>query len=247
MIYLASQLWIFAALAAVLGMIVGRWTCGASVISTQPNSMMAAGALLVGGLPLAFGNLVPGRAGFLLELALILFAAYVIGCCIGCLFGRASMTSTLVDNAACVAAAASTALGSVASAALAKEAFDSVAERVGSAVSDASEAVDNVAHSAQDRLHELMDDHSSASEAQDSAESQTSSDQAASDRAEPEEASDKNLLTAKPQRTSPQTPRTNPSRPSLSKIGLSRQNLTLQKKTMRLKRKRSLRIKLPMI
>lgn len=85
MSYLFSQYWMFIALALLLGVFVGWATCdgGSPRIGSDKWLGWAIAAALAG----AFAALlrwIPGLAGHLLEVALLLFAAYVIGCGIGC-------------------------------------------------------------------------------------------------------------------------------------------------------------------
>ena len=83
MSYLFSQYWIFIALALVLGLFVGWATCGDE--SERGGGWLAWAIVgFLGALFLAIFKVVPGFLGHLLEVALLLGAAYVIGCAIGC-------------------------------------------------------------------------------------------------------------------------------------------------------------------
>lgn len=83
MTYLLSQYWTFTALALILGLFVGWATCGASD-ARGGNWIAWAGVAWIVGLFLALFRVVPGLAGHLLEVLLLLFAAYIVGCFIGC-------------------------------------------------------------------------------------------------------------------------------------------------------------------
>ena len=82
----ASLEWLAAACA--LGLAVGYFTC------TQgrprgPGGQPSVQTLLGVGLGVALSHWLPGRENIWLETALLLIAAYVIGCCIGCFFHAA--------------------------------------------------------------------------------------------------------------------------------------------------------------
>ena len=87
MTYLISNLWGWMVVAAVLGFIVGWLTC-------RPSDDGHAANWFGGWLPWAFAAAfiglvaamlawLPGRGGFWLETALLLFASYIVGCCLG--------------------------------------------------------------------------------------------------------------------------------------------------------------------
>ncbi|MFV0279464.1 MAG: cell envelope biogenesis protein TolA [Rhodoblastus sp.] len=85
MIYVILQYWIYVALAFVLGLFVGWATCtGADSRHERSNWLPWTIAAFLVGLFLAAFKWVPGLPGHLLELALLLFAAYVLGCLTGC-------------------------------------------------------------------------------------------------------------------------------------------------------------------
>ena len=89
MIYVLSQYWIFAALAALLGLVVGWLTCAPPREGRLGWLVWGLGAFVVG-LVLALTQIVPGLAGHALEIALLLFAAYLLGCWLGCLLKQAT-------------------------------------------------------------------------------------------------------------------------------------------------------------
>jgi hypothetical protein len=84
MFYDASFLWIWLALALLLGVAIG-WRTEAS----GPQEPWFTGwfryalIALVVGIVLALLHLIPGRAGFWLETAVAFFVAYLIGCLAG--------------------------------------------------------------------------------------------------------------------------------------------------------------------
>ena len=85
MTYLFAQYWIFIAFAFLLGMFVGWATCnGADGGRARASWLGWAIAIFLGGVFLALFRVVPGLAGHLLEVLLLLFAAYIIGCAFGC-------------------------------------------------------------------------------------------------------------------------------------------------------------------
>lgn len=85
MMYLVSQLWVWLLLALIIGLVVGWLTC-----SQEPTRWWVGWvpwgtfAFLIG-LAVAVLRLVPDGMGYLLDSALLMFASYIIGCCIGCL------------------------------------------------------------------------------------------------------------------------------------------------------------------
>jgi predicted flap endonuclease-1-like 5' DNA nuclease len=83
MTYLFSQYWMFIALAFTLGLFVGWATCGEG---DDKGSGWLAWAIVgfLAALFLALFKVVPGFAGHLLEVALLLSGAYAIGCAAGC-------------------------------------------------------------------------------------------------------------------------------------------------------------------
>ena len=83
MTYLLSHYWTFIALALILGLFVGWATCGATD-ARGGNWLSWAGVAWIVGLFLALFKAIPGLAGHLFEVLLLLFAAYIVGCFIGC-------------------------------------------------------------------------------------------------------------------------------------------------------------------
>jgi predicted flap endonuclease-1-like 5' DNA nuclease len=104
--YLTTTLiwWLLAAL--ILGAIVGWYTC------RQEPRKEGLGWLGIGLVAFVIGlfvcalRLLPGKMGLWFDTAMLFFAAYVIGCCIGCLFGRKAVAETVKPVAAVAAAAA---------------------------------------------------------------------------------------------------------------------------------------------
>lgn len=84
MIYVFFQYWIFVALAFVLGLFVGWATCTGGEDRDRGNWLPWAVAAFLVGLFLAGFKWIPGLPGHVLEVALMLFAAYVVGCITGC-------------------------------------------------------------------------------------------------------------------------------------------------------------------
>ncbi len=84
MIYVLSQYWIFVALAFVLGLFVGWATCGGVEDGRRSDWLGWATAAFLAGLFLAGFKWIPGLPGHLLEVAMLLFAAYILGCLTGC-------------------------------------------------------------------------------------------------------------------------------------------------------------------
>ena len=84
MTYLIEILWGWLLAALALGAVVGWITCarerGNWFTGWVPWALVVFALLLV----LAAMSLVPGRAGLWLETGLLLFSAYIIGCCLGC-------------------------------------------------------------------------------------------------------------------------------------------------------------------
>ena len=104
--YLTTTLiwWLLAAL--VLGAIVGWYTC------RQEPRKEGLGWLGIGLVAFVIGlfvcalRLLPGKLGLWFDTAMLFFTAYIIGCCIGCLFGRKAVAETVKPVAAVAAAAA---------------------------------------------------------------------------------------------------------------------------------------------
>jgi predicted flap endonuclease-1-like 5' DNA nuclease len=89
-LYVLSQYWLFAALAALLGVGVGWFTCATGRPGGLGWPPFGLGWLPYGlgafalGLVVALVQIVPGLPGHALEIALYLFAAYIAGCALGC-------------------------------------------------------------------------------------------------------------------------------------------------------------------
>lgn len=81
--YLLSTFWFWLLLAAVLGVIIGWMTNGREGAGWSGLVPWGA-ALAVGGL-VAFMQVLPQRLGYWFDLALLMLAAYVIGCCLALL------------------------------------------------------------------------------------------------------------------------------------------------------------------
>jgi predicted flap endonuclease-1-like 5' DNA nuclease len=100
--YVLSHYALFAALALALGLIVGWATCARGRDGRPGWLLWALGAFVVG-LALALLKLVPGFLGHALEVALYLFAAYLVGCWLGCvlknLFAGESTTAKVGEKA----------------------------------------------------------------------------------------------------------------------------------------------------
>jgi predicted flap endonuclease-1-like 5' DNA nuclease len=98
MLYLLKALSAWSLAAAAIGLVVGASTCAAKRLEGERPDPRAAWPFLaiflyVLGVAAALLKLLPGRAGLWLEAALLLGAAYLIGCVLGCLlrslvFGR---------------------------------------------------------------------------------------------------------------------------------------------------------------
>ncbi|MFO1166923.1 MAG: hypothetical protein U1E19_02230 [Rhodoblastus sp.] len=84
MIYVILQYWIFVGLALVLGLFVGWATCSGADDHKRSGWLPWAVAAFLAGLFLAGFKWIPGLTGHILEVALLLFAAYIIGCLTGC-------------------------------------------------------------------------------------------------------------------------------------------------------------------
>lgn len=102
--YLISSLfwWLLGAL--IIGAFVGWWSCKQRPVKQGLGWVLLALILLAIGALAAHLAWFPGKLGFWFETALLMLGAYLIGCCIGCLFGRGA--SAEVAKPAAVAAAA---------------------------------------------------------------------------------------------------------------------------------------------
>jgi predicted flap endonuclease-1-like 5' DNA nuclease len=104
--YLTTTLiwWLLAAL--VLGLIVGWWACRQTPRKEGLGWLGIGAIIFLVGLIIAALKLIKGTTGLWLDTALLFFAAYIIGCCIGCLFGRGSVADAAKPVAASAAVAA---------------------------------------------------------------------------------------------------------------------------------------------
>lgn len=89
MLYLLAQYWFpWLLIAAVWGIIVGWLTCSRERGSWFSGWVPLGLIIFVVGLLAAIFKLVLGRWGLWLETALLLFASYILGCCVGCWLKR---------------------------------------------------------------------------------------------------------------------------------------------------------------
>jgi predicted flap endonuclease-1-like 5' DNA nuclease len=84
MAFLIEKFWAPLLIAAVLGVCIGWITCGQKRSAGSAIWLAVAGALFAAGVIAAMQLSLPGRVGLWLETALLTFAAYVVGCCVGC-------------------------------------------------------------------------------------------------------------------------------------------------------------------
>ena len=103
MSYLISQLWGWLLIALILGAAVGWLTCAGRRADWLSGWVPWGLAAFVVGLILALLAWFPGRYGLLLESGLLLFTAYIVGCCLGCWLKQ--MLAPAAPVAAFVAAA----------------------------------------------------------------------------------------------------------------------------------------------
>jgi predicted flap endonuclease-1-like 5' DNA nuclease len=91
MLYLLNAYWIPLLLAALLGVIVGWMSCNNQTIAHNARPSWFSGWVPWGIAAAALAALaavqmlLPGKQGLLLDTALMLFGAYMLGCCIGCI------------------------------------------------------------------------------------------------------------------------------------------------------------------
>ena len=106
MMYLMNQLWVWLLLALILGLIVGWLTCEKEQTKGWTGWVPWGTAAFLIGVLAAILKWLPARQGYMLDAALLLFASYIIGCCIGCLIKQARMAAAPVAAAAVPAATA---------------------------------------------------------------------------------------------------------------------------------------------
>jgi predicted flap endonuclease-1-like 5' DNA nuclease len=107
--YLITSLfwWLLAALA--LGLFVG-WTSCSKEPRKEGLGWLGLGLVaFIIGLIVAVLKLLPGKAGLWLDESLLFFASFIIGCCIGCLFGRRPAAVEVAKPVAAAAAVAAVA------------------------------------------------------------------------------------------------------------------------------------------
>jgi predicted flap endonuclease-1-like 5' DNA nuclease len=101
MLYLIHSHWIWLLLAATLGVGIGWSTCGEQRGGGLGGWFVPAALVFGLGLVASLFRLAPGRFGYWLDIALLNFAAYLIGCCLGCLAGgRGRPQPVQVDGSA---------------------------------------------------------------------------------------------------------------------------------------------------
>lgn len=113
MMYLINQLWVWLLVALVLGLIVGWLTCSKEQTRWWAGWVPMGTIAFLIGVVAAVLKWLPDRSGFMLDSALLLFASYIIGCCISCLIKQWMQG----DSAQPLAVAAATAAPVVARAA----------------------------------------------------------------------------------------------------------------------------------
>lgn len=83
--YLINMYWLPLVLALALGMGVGWLTCGRAETRWWQGWVPWGAGLFLAGIVVALLRWLPGRYGLWLDTGLILFASYIVGCCLGCL------------------------------------------------------------------------------------------------------------------------------------------------------------------
>jgi uncharacterized membrane protein YbjE (DUF340 family) len=81
------------AIAAILGLLVGWATCSRAEASWKSSWLPFAILAFILGVFVASQMMLRGRAGLWLDTALLMFAAYIAGCCVSC-FLRSLMRRT---------------------------------------------------------------------------------------------------------------------------------------------------------
>ena len=127
MAYLLDILWPWLLAALLLGMVIGWVTCsrdrGNWFTGWVPWALAGFALLLV----MAAVQLLPGRAGLWLETGLLLFTAYIVGCCLGCWVKQMSAGEPAVVAAGGAAAGAASLARSATTAPAARQAATPVA------------------------------------------------------------------------------------------------------------------------
>jgi hypothetical protein len=88
MFYLIQFHWVWLLLALLLGVAIGWTTCGETSDGRFGSWISTAAVAFVVALIVGLLRLLPGRLGYWLDMALITFATYIVGCCIGCWLKR---------------------------------------------------------------------------------------------------------------------------------------------------------------
>ena len=85
MAFLIEKFLIPLAVAAMLGLLVGWATCSRAEASWKSSWLLFPILAFILGVFVASQMMLRGRAGMWLETALLMFAAYIAGCCVSCL------------------------------------------------------------------------------------------------------------------------------------------------------------------
>ncbi|MCA0423506.1 MAG: hypothetical protein LCH61_09315 [Proteobacteria bacterium] len=105
MMYLINHLWLWLLLALILGLVIGWLTCSREPTRWWTGWVPWGAVAFLIGVVAAVLKWLPDRAGYMLDSALLLFASYIIGCCIGCLIKQWLGGTAAEPVAATVAAA----------------------------------------------------------------------------------------------------------------------------------------------
>lgn len=112
MMYLINQLWLWLLLAFILGLVIGWMTCSREPTRWWTGWVPWGTAAFLVGVLAAVLKWLPDRSGYMLDSGLLLFAFYIMGCCIGCLIKQwlsgASEPAAVAVAAAPVAARVAT-------------------------------------------------------------------------------------------------------------------------------------------
>jgi predicted flap endonuclease-1-like 5' DNA nuclease len=84
MFYLIQFHWVWLLLTVLFGSAIGWTTCTTQNEDRYRSWFSTAAVAFLVGLLAAMLRLLPGRLGYWLDMALLMFAVYIIGCCIGC-------------------------------------------------------------------------------------------------------------------------------------------------------------------